>query len=847
MSVPPDAATGEFLAEAEEILDRIADDLADLERSAADGDPDPEAVNSIFRGAHSLKGIAGMCGLAHITEVSHKMETLLDGVRMGRVACTREVMDLLYETVDLLKGLCARLARGEAPEDPGVPGFVERLVSAAEGGEPAAPGVVETLGLAPDVLQVLTEYEVHRLEETVKNPRRALARVRATFPFESFDTDLEALNRALKSCGEIISTLPSPGGGASDRMDFDLLVGLKVDPEEARRAVEPFGAEVEVLAPAGAPAPEGDQGPLPEPAGPAPAACSVTGGAASDLRSLSRSIRVDLGKLDVLMNLVGELVLARNQLVQYAAGEREPAFVTTIQHLNQLTSELQEGVMKTRMQPIGNIWDKFPRIVRDLSMSLGKKVRMEMEGKETELDKTLIEAIKDPLTHIVRNSVDHGIETPEVRQQRGKDPEGRLYLRAYHEGGQVNVEISDDGGGIDPQKLLRKAIEKNVITPQQGSRMSERELVNLIFAPGFSTAEKVSNISGRGVGMDVVKTNIEKIGGTVDIQSTLGQGTTLRVKIPLTLAIVPALVVTCEQNRYCIPQVSLLELVRLDPEQPNGQRIETIQGTPVVRLRGNLLPLVYLRDELELPRRNLDREVVNIVVLQADARQFGLVVDGICDTEEIVVKPLGKQLGSLNAYAGTTIMGDGKVALILDIMGLAQKAGLVSSQSNGQASVSKEDSEDTSGSEGERQTLLVFRVGEHLRMAIALSMVARLEEIPVQSIEQSGNQLVVQYRGEIMPLFYLSRFFGQQDSSGDRESIQVVVYTDRGRSVGLVVDHILDIIEETIQIQPSGHSQCVLGKAVIQGRVTELLDVESLIQALDSQEFQDALAPARAV
>ncbi len=550
----------------------------------------------------------------------------------------------------------------------------------------------------------------------------------------------------------------------------------------------------------------------------------------------SESIRVDVEMLDSLMNLVGELVLARNQIMQFTATEKDATFIATTQHLNQLTTELQEGVMKTRMQPIGNIWNKFPRVVRDLSHSVNKQVRLEMEGKETELDKTLIEAIKDPLTHIVRNSVDHGIESPEARQSKGKNPEGVLKLRAYHEGGQVNIDIIDDGGGIDPEKIRQKALSKSLITQQQSTKMSDREVVNLIFNPGFSTAEKVSNISGRGVGMDVVKTNIEKIGGTVDIQTKVNEGTSLKVKIPLTLAIIPALVVKCGGWRYAIPQVSLVELVRLEADQAT-QGIEEIQGAPVYRLRGNLLPLVYLHQELDVSQQLEEAGVINIVVLQADKRQFGLVVDGILDTEEIVVKPLSKQLKGITAFAGATIMGDGKVALILDVMGLAQKARVLSEASHGQAASDATEKSDSNN--GELQTLLIFSLGQEGRMAVPLSMVARLEEFKRGTIEHSGDQDVVQYRGEIMPLIYLSDVFGGMRP--ETEEMQVIVYSAQGRSVGVVVGEIIDIVEEMVTVKQGSGGQGVLGSAVVHGKVTDLLDVEGVIRSADPSFYDESL------
>ncbi len=537
-------------------------------------------------------------------------------------------------------------------------------------------------------------------------------------------------------------------------------------------------------------------------------------------------IRVDVGLLDRLMNLVGELVLARNQILQYSAATENATLAGSTQRLNLITTELQEGVMKTRMQPIGNVWSKFPRIVRDLSRTCGKRVRVEMEGRETELDKTIIEAIKDPLTHIIRNSVDHGIESPEKRREAGKAEEGALLLRAFHEGGQVNIEIVDDGGGIDVERVKRKALEKGLISAEQAGRMSEREATNLIFLPGFSTAEKVTNVSGRGVGMDVVKTNIERIGGTVDVQSRAGEETTLRIKIPLTLAIIPALVITSDGERYAIPQVSLLELVRLGEEQAKTG-IEEIHGAPVYRLRGNLLPLVHLNKELGTRASGGEgRGAVNIVVLQADERQFGLVVDEINDTEEIVVKPLGKLFKGLTTFAGATIMGDGRVALILDVMGLAQRANVIAEHRDrsGHEAVSSGDAP-----AGEKKTLLVFRAVDGRRMAIPLSLVARLEEFPKHAIEMSGEQAVVQYRGRIMPLIALSSAIDGRAGDDASEAVQVIVHTRGERSVGLLVDRILDIVEEGIVMQRAGARRGVMGSAVIEGRVTELLDVDGVV------------------
>ncbi len=539
----------------------------------------------------------------------------------------------------------------------------------------------------------------------------------------------------------------------------------------------------------------------------------------------SDTIRVDVALLDKVMNLVGELVLARNQIVQFASAQTDAVFLGAAQRLNLITTELQEGVMKTRMQPIGTVWSKFPRIIRDMAASCGKSVKIEVEGTETELDKTLIEAIKDPLTHIVRNAVDHGIEKPEIRKARGKSPQGKLRMRASHEGGQVNIEISDDGEGVRLEAVKRKAIAKGIITAVQAARMSEREVLYLLFAPGLSTAEKITNISGRGVGMDVVKTNIENIGGTIDIQSVAGQGTTLKLKIPLTLAIVPALIVTSSGQRFAIPQLSLVELVRADKEN-SGRGIEFIHDVPVYRLRGSLLPLVYLNKELKLECGSDETaEAANIVVLQAAEKQFGVVVDEINDTEEIVVKPLSKQLKALSCFAGATIMGDGKAALILDVFGIAQRANVVAETSE-RASIHQVIA-DNSAAASKKDAWLLFRVGEASRMAVPLSLVSRLEEFPAKMIERSTGSEVVQYRGEIMPIKRLSDLVGPTGSNS-ADPLQVIVYSDRGKNVGLAVEEILDIVEQNVSIERHEQMRGVLGTAVIGAHVTDILDISAL-------------------
>ena len=552
------------------------------------------------------------------------------------------------------------------------------------------------------------------------------------------------------------------------------------------------------------------------------------------------NIRVGVGLLDKLMDLVGELVLTRNQILQFNTEREDAALNATSQRLNLITTELQEGVMKTRMQPIGTVWNKLPRVVRDMAVALGKQIRLEMDGAETELDRTIIEAIKDPLVHLVRNSCDHGIEPPNVRLRAGKPPQGRLTLRAYHEGGQVNIEIGDDGAGIDVARVKQKAVEKGFLRPEQAEKLSDREALHLIFEPGFSTAETVTNVSGRGVGMDVVKTNIEKIGGIVDVFSRLGEGATVKLKIPLTLAIIPGLVITSGGERFVIPQVSLLELIRLEGDS-SEKHIEQVHGTPVYRRRGSLLPIAYLNEVLGL--KSAERaEAVSMVVLQAEDRQFGLVVDGINDTQEIVVKPLGKQLKGLTVYAGATIMGDGRVALILDVLGIGQRSGVVAEFREQARATAKQKTQ----SGIEQQRLLLFRVGSFERLAVPLSLVARLEEFPRNSIERAGGCQVVQYRDHILPLVPLRDVLepGAPDLGQPPDPVQVVVFNDGDRSVGLVVDQILDVAEEAVTVRQKSGRKGLLGSAVVGKRVTDFLDLNHVLHAAAEDWFQGTGGPA---
>ena len=772
----------EFLIEGFENLDNLERELVTLESHPGD----MKALAGIFRMVHTIKGTSGFFGFHRLEKITHVGESLLSRLRDGELKLTPEMTTALLKTADAIRQMLGSIETAGNEGERNDQELIETLtrMQQMEATTPAA-GSTETSAGKPTPITVVKSVNEMLLEED----------------------------------GTTAAAITTP-----------------------REA--PLAERLQGLA-----ATNGNT-----PAEPLSTAAVAEPSAAGKSQASESTIRVDVGLLDKLMNLVGELVLARNQILQFTNSLGHNGLLTTSQRLNLITTELQEGVMKTRMQPIGNVWTKFPRTVRDVATTCGKQVRIEMEGRETELDKTIIESIKDPLMHMVRNSVDHGVEKPEARRAAGKPEEGRLLLRAYHEGGQVNIEISDDGAGIDCGKLRAKAVKRGMITAEQSARMSERESLSLIFHPGLSTAEQISNVSGRGVGMDVVRTNIEKIGGTVDVSSVHGAGTTVRMKIPLTLAIIPALIVTSAGNRYAIPQVSLLELVRLKPEDAN--KIEQVHGSAVYRLRGRLLPLVHLDRELKRERKENGAghgtKAVNIVVVQADDRQFGLVVDEINDTEEIVVKPLGKQIKGVSTFAGATIMGDGKVALILDVMGVAQRARVVGEVR--ERNTADDERAAKQNEEQARQTMLLIQEAHGERMAIPLSLIARLEEFERGAVERAGGREVVQYRGRILPLMRIAEHLGKHrnsngiklhgspangsgaDSALAGEKLQVVVFRQGEKNVGLVVHRILDIVEEKVVLEHPSQDEGIRGSTIVQNKVTDLLDIEELLQERDPEE-----------
>ncbi len=777
-----DEIVQEFLIESHENLDQLDRDLVALEQ-----EPDSrELLASIFRTIHTIKGTSGFLAYHKLEAITHVGENLLAKLRDGVFALTPDTASALLRMVDLVRALLGNIEQTKSEGELDVEPLAEELRRLLESEIARAAG--EAPAVEPAAGPVVAS------ETAAAKPTRARA-------------------NGTKPAAKASPAKAVPEKAAAEKAAAEKAVPVKAAPAKA--------AAVKAKAPA-------------KPAG---AKADAAGEGDSFTSVADSTIRVDVNLLEQLVRLTGELVLARNQIMQRSGIVRDEELGRACHRLNLVTGELQEGVLRTRMQPIDHVWSKLPRVVRDLGAQLGRSVRLDMEGRETELDRTLLEAVKDPLTHLVRNAIDHGIEPPDVRAKAGKPETGVLRLRAAHEGGQVLLEVIDDGKGLDPAMLAQKAIEKGLITAARAETMSTQDMLHLVFVPGFSTAATVTNVSGRGVGMDVVRTNIERIGGSIDVDSTPGKGTCWRLRIPLTLAIVPALTVECGAQRFALPQVNLLELVNLDNERGAGG-LESVGGAMVYRLRGSLLPLVQLDEALGLTRAASDEPVSRVVaVLEADGRRFGLVVDRVLDTEEIVVKPLSSALKEIGLYAGATILGDGAVSLILDVASLLRRhlhatephdAAAMTSIVNQAATVT------------ERQ-LLVVGIGGGRTVAMPLEVVTRLEQFPTEDIQQVGRRDVVRYRGEILPLIRLSDHLGGGTGAAG-ETMPGVVYSSRGRSVALVVDEIVDIVAEGSVVHSDVEDYGLVGSALIRDRVTEMLDVRAAILAADPMYFDDDTA-----
>ncbi len=758
----------DFLAESKENLELLDQQFVELEQ-----DPEnEELIKSIFRTIHTIKGTSGFFGFTTLEGIAHFAEDILSKLRDGVIKVNEDITTMLLQSVDYIKAILAELeATGKEPVDTDYLDFIVDLRNFSE------KIAKEATGQAQDSEEKAAEESVEKQPEEDSGGQ---------------PSEKESKTEERDESG----TEPS-----KDKTE---------NKEEQEKK-----AEAKKQSPS-----------KPKPKKPARKL------APSSAHLTESHVRIDVHLLDQLMTLAGELVLSRNRLTQLANQLNDPEFLTANQRMSLVVTELQEQIMKTRMQPIGNVFNKFPRIVRDLAKTAEKKVQLRIEGAETELDRSIIESIKDPLTHMVRNSIDHGIEPPDIRVQKEKPPVGTLTMKAYHEGGQVIIEIVDDGAGIDPNKLRQKAVEKGIITEEQAEALSDREALMLIFQPGFSTAEKVTNISGRGVGMDVVKTNIEKLGGTVELLSEVGVGTTIKIKIPLTLAIIPALIVTSQDQRYAIPQVNLVELVHLNPKLMERD-VQKIGNSEFYRLRGEILPLIRLRNVLRLDEQEeaSEEDGMNIVVLNAGGHLFGLVVDSISDSEEIVVKPLGSHLKHIPVFAGTTLMGDGRVALILDVVGIT------SSAAAGDDAMKHGTVVNTKTVEDDHQFLLLCTIGENEYFALPLALVNRLDKIKASDLEFVGGKEVIQYRGHSMPVIRLENYLPISPLP-EQDEYHLIVFHMNHKDIAFLVSQIDDSLDLAIDVEEGTFKQeGILGSAIIKDRTTLFLDVYQIISMHDPDFF----------
>jgi len=871
-----DDLLSEFLTETSENLAVLDVELVKLEQNPND----MELLGNIFRLVHTVKGTCGFLGLPRLESVAHAGENILGKLRDGELVASPEAVTAVLECLDRIRSIMSDLeAAGSEPEGDDS-ALIQRLNHNAEGGaapaaapaaaKPAAPaptpksqpkaqtvaaksgnaqsiyeqiGGMGTIDAVVEVMfsrvmgdlrlkQLFDGVNVDRLQGRMrdylamicggpnsfgkldlKQPHAAaVGRGMDDSHFDAFAGHMQAALNALEVPAHLGAMLMAIVFASRDEIMGRADAGSSPTNASAHAASEPA---VE------APAPEVEAAPAPAPTK-AAAAAAMAAPAKSDAETkdsavANQSIRVNVELLENLMTMVSELVLTRNQVLQILRKQKDSEFAGPLQRLNHVTSELQEGVMKTRMQPIGNAWSKLPRLVRDLSHELKKKIDLVMIGQDTELDRQVLEMIKDPLTHMVRNSGDHGLEGPEERRKAGKPETGKVTLNAYHEGGHIIIEVSDDGRGLAIDKIKAKILQNGLASESELEQMSEQQIQQYVFKAGFSTAAKVTSVSGRGVGMDVVKTNIEKIGGTVEMRSAAGKGTTFVIKIPLTLAIVSALIVECASERFAIPQLSVVELVRATA---NGDlKVERIKDTPVLRLRNRLLPLVSLRKLLKLETDEVKSEDDTfIVVTQVGTYSFGIMVDRVFDTEEIVVKPVAPILRDIEMFSGNTILGDGSVIMILDPNGIASHSG--------QTGVSEGSAADkmaakSRGLSDEKVPLLLFRAGDGAPKAVPLALVARLEEIERKTIETSNGRWVVQYRGQLMPLVNMDP---SQTLAADGARQPVLVFQDGDHSMGLMVDQIVDIVEAKLNVELGAELPGRIGSAVVAGQATEIID-----------------------
>ncbi|MCJ7601236.1 MAG: chemotaxis protein CheW [Desulfobulbaceae bacterium] len=891
-----------FKEESREHLDGIESDLLAIEEAGAD--IDLELVNKVFRAMHSIKGGAGFLGLNAVKTLAHAAEDLLNKIRNKALVPTTPVISSLLDAADLVNRLLNQ-PKGAVELDISGPLAALNSILLPSPAQAASPGVSNatkpsTPGQLTSWQGLLAEHSAEIANSRLRGQEVFVLEYDLITAVEQQGLTITAFLDNLGSIGQVLGIQTDDSSAASPQptyvlfatiLEKDMLVSASLPLErinEIQEQAEPAPAAlVPTVEPNPIPAPVAEESPSPAPSTSPPKKNVAIDSAEQAKTGTDSSLRVNVKILDNLMTLAGELVLTRNQFLQIVHSSRQQDFDAVSQRLDLVTAELQEAIMSTRMQPVGNVFNKFKRVVRDLAQKMGKEIDLVLEGGEVEMDKTIIEALADPMTHLVRNSVDHGIETPDKRTAAGKTPFGTLQIKAFHEGGQVIIEIVDDGGGIDTARIKKKVLSMGTHDKSLIDAMQEHELLRLIFLPGLSTAKEVTEVSGRGVGMDVVHANLSKVGGVFDIASKLGKGTTITIKLPLTLAIIPSLIVSVATERYAIPQVNMVELVRV-PASKVKERIERIGEALVIRLRGELLPLISLAEALgiekryyhdpeeqqdkpcrrqriedrrsfTLPsgadsdsltsagfgvttvpevnqenragtdRRTSPHSAVNILVVSVGKFHYGLIVDKLLDSEEIVVKPLGSHLRQCQVYAGATIQGDGRVALILDVVGISKVMNLSSVSDR----VRDRGPQETERINPDAQTFLLVRNSPQEQLAIPLNLVSRIEKIRRDQVELTGGRRNMQYRGATLPLFSINEAAAVAPLQEDSSHLYVVAFPFGEREAGIMVSEIIDIITVTVVIDDTTHKQPgIMGSAIIMQQITMLVDLFGIVAAV---------------
>lgn len=875
----------EFVAEAQSHLEMIEGGLLKME----EGSHDSENINTIFRSIHSIKGTAGFFGLEKIVELAHVMENLLGELRNGNIVPNSAMADYLLSGNDQLKSMVGDVLNCDAED---VSEHVAIFTALLNQENPSAE-VTRTMDAPTDGIELPPSPfqgndQLQKQIETARKHGHHLYRVTIGINRDLGDQNISPIKffKKIQSVGEIIDSFIdiSQVKDLDNMMQSDafftfvfttvlekkllpIALDIQEDNFEVLETYEKEPAPLEVGAEEGqfpgyslndeqpkeideevsAPKEVSAAGPetvLAE----APNKGEVkevpvkneTGALGED------SIRVHVTLLNDLLNLASEMVLGRNQLLRNIEVHRKEisGLDAILQNIDRITTELQEKIMQTRMQPVGNVFNKMPRVIRDLSKKLGKEVELSIEGSHVELDKSIIESLSDPLTHLIRNAVDHGLENPDKRKKAGKSTAGKVLLKAYHEGGYVHIDIVDDGAGIYTDRIKNKALEKNLVTEQELKQMSEQDILQLLMKPGFSTAEKVTDVSGRGVGMDVVKTNIEKLGGTIEIKTLLGEGTTFRLILPLTLAIIPSLIVEVDNYKFALPQVNLQEMVRIKAGDLS-KKIEYVHNAQVLRLRGKLLPIVHLGKVLGLDHKDTGMslatsDITRILVLKVGSRRFGLVVDHIHDEEEILVKPLPSYFKSCQCYSGVTIMGDGKTAMILDPDGIINKANLRFTDE--QAQKGQEESQDNDEELQELQNILLFKCSGEETFAIDLSLVSRVEEISPSQIETIGNKEYMKHRGEALRVIRPENYLPVTKKEGQhQEKLYVIIPKLVANPMGLMIEKIHDTVMTTIKLNKEDiKGRGLIGSTILNDRIVLLINIYEIFEMVSPEDYEDA-------